>query len=94
MRNPMRHILYQLNENSNNPATLLVGEDVKVNRYEGTDTADSFLGTVELITNDEVVVTNRHTDESYNFIFNGFNAHENAVEFVNDNDPNLRFYVY
>lgn len=95
MRNRDRSIIYRLNEsNSNNPANLLVGFDVKFYEYDKNGSIMKyFRGVIEEINNRSVVVRDNHTQKCYDFIYNGFNAHMNAIEFVNE-DNDLKFYVY
>lgn len=93
--NNVRSILYKLNEgNANNPANLQVGESIQVNHYTGSNIDNSFTGVIESINSSEIIVRDYHTFNNYNFIFNGFNAHENGIEFINIDDSNLRFYIY
>ena len=94
LKNSIRSILYSLNENlnegnANNSANLLVGSDVQV---VTNNNRKKFLGTIELITNSEVIVKDNHTDDTYNFKLVGFNAHENAIEFA-DEDSGLKFFA-
>lgn len=97
--NNMRSILYSLNEglnesNSNNPANLQVGETIIVNHYNGNEIDDTYSGIIELITNSEVIIRDVHTNKSYNFIFKGFNAHQNGIEFEDSEDSSWKFYIF
>lgn len=94
--NKMSKVIYRLNEgNSNNPADLLVGSEIEVKRYDDNNKViGTMLGILELITNEYVIVRDIHTQQAYNYQFNGFNAHENGIEFNCMDDPELRFYVY
>jgi len=96
LMNRFRSIVYKLNEsNANNPANLLVGQEIKVNWYDDSgDVTDTLVGRLEAITNDTVVVRDIHTGKSHDYQFNGFNAHENGIEFNCIDEPHMRFYVY
>lgn len=105
MVNKLSRIVYQLNEslsgkpineNSNNPANLLVGQDVNVKFYDSDNNiTDTKPGVIELITNEGVIVKCPHSQISNLFTLVGFNAHENGIEYVNsDNSIIKRFHIY
>jgi hypothetical protein len=93
MRSKLRRITYKLNEsNSNNPAILLVGQDININIYDKDGSVtDSYVGTVEEITNEGVIVRELHTQETRTFVMNGYSYKDGGIEFVYINDPKVRF---
>lgn len=88
-----RRILYKLNEsNSNNPANLLIGQEITINKYKDDKVEDTLKGRLNQITNDSVCVKDEKGD-SYLFSYNGFSSKENMIEFVGIDNPDLKFYV-
>jgi hypothetical protein len=85
----LSRIIYKINEgNANNPANLLVGQEITIH-----DGKKEISGVLELITNEYVIVRDDHTQVSYSFKDNGFNKDENAIEFVRIDDENMKFYA-
>lgn len=93
LSNKFRQILYKLNEsNANNPANLLIGQEVTINFYKNDKVSNTAKGRVNQITNDSICVKDTD-DNSYLFSYNGFNQNENMIEFIGINNPDIKFYV-